>query len=156
MSSYRVIQYLEGEAADGTALGPEVSNRREVETFLATGTIVKGDVVMSAVAVSGAKRALSVLQCANVATGNALAIGVALNAATAGQRVDVVTSGYVEGVNCTAGTIAAGAPLSAGKAAAGQVETSAAGDLAGCFGVAMEAKGATTTNKVAIMVKKQF
>lgn len=155
MSSYRVIQYLEGEAADGTALGPEVSNRREVETFIATGTIAIGDVVMSDVSVAGAKRALSVLQAGVVATGNPLAIGVALNAATAGQRVEVVTSGYVEGVKCNAGTIAAGAPLSAGIAA-GEVETSVAGHLAGCFGVAMEAKGATTANKVAIMVKKQF
>ena len=155
MYSYRVIQYLEGEAADGTALGPAVSNRREVETFIATGTIAAGDVVMTDLSVAGAKRALSVLVAGVVATGNPLAIGVALNAATAGQRVEVVTSGYVADVKCNAGTIAAGAPLSAGIAA-GEVETSAAGHLAGCFGVAMEAKGATTANRVAIMVKKQF
>jgi uncharacterized membrane protein len=68
----------------------------------------------------------------------------------------VVVSGYVADVNCAGGTIAAGAALSAGSTAAGEVETAAAADTAGCFGVALEAKSATTANRVAIMVKKQF
>jgi len=133
------------------------SHRRQIETFLAGGTIVAGDVVSSEPSKTGPDKALYVIQAANVATGNALAIGVALDAAAAGDRVRVVVSGYVEGVNCTAGTIgAAGLALSAGKGAAGQVNASANTDLAGCFGVSLEAKGATTANKVAMMVKPQF
>lgn len=133
------------------------SHRREVETFIAGGTIAALDVVGSDSSQTGTDAALYVTQAANVATGNALAIGVALHAATAGQRVEVVTSGYVADVNCAGGTIAAaGAALSAGKTAAGEVETSDATDTAGCFGVALEAKSATTANRVAILVKKQF
>lgn len=133
------------------------SHRREVETFIAGGTIAALDVVASDTTQTGADKALYVIQAALVATGNPSAIGVALNAASAGEAVRVVTSGYVADVNCAGGTIgAANLPLSAGKTAAGEVEASAATDTAGCFGVSLEAKGATTANKVAILVKKQF
>ena len=150
MATSTLIQFLApGEASD-------TSHRRQVETFIANGTIAALDVVGSDISKTGADKALYVIQAANVATGNGLAVGVALNAATAGQPVRVVVSGYVADVNCAGGTIAAGAALSAGKTFAGEVDTAAAGDLAGCFGVALEAKAATTPNRVAIMVKKQF
>jgi hypothetical protein len=150
MATSTLIQFLaSGEAAD-------TSHRRQVETFIAGGTIAALDVVGSDATQTGADKALYVTQAANVATGNALAIGVALNAASAGEAVRVVVAGYVADVNCAGGTIAAGAALSAGSTAAGEVETAAAADTAGCFGVALEAKSATTANRVAIMVKKQF
>ena len=150
MATSTLIQFLaSGEAAD-------TSHRRQVETFIAGGTIAALDVVGSDASQTGADKALYVTQAANVGTGNALAIGVALNAASAGEAVRVVVAGYVADVNCAGGTIAAGAALSAGSTAAGEVETAAAADTAGCFGVALEAKSATTANRVAIMVKKQF
>ena len=150
MATSTLIQFLaSGEAAD-------TSHRRQVETFIAGGTIAALDVVGSDATQTGADKALYVTQAANVGTGNALAIGVALNAASAGEAVRVVVAGYVADVNCAGGTIAAGAALSAGSTAAGEVETAAAADTAGCFGVALEAKSATTANRVAIMVKKQF
>jgi hypothetical protein len=164
MATQTVIQYLEEErysSLPGGAsepIGPETMNRRQIETFIANGAITAGDVVAHDATKTGADRALYVIQAANVATGNGLACGVAItSAAGAGDKVDVVIAGYVEGVNCTAGTIgAANIPLSAGKTAAGEVDASAAGDLAGCFAVSAEAKGATTANKVAVFVKKQF
>ena len=150
MATSTLIQFLaSGEAGD-------TSHRRQVETFIAGGTIAALDVVGSDTSQTGADKALYVTQAANVGTGNALAIGVALNAAAAGEAVRVVVAGYVADVNCAGGTIAAGAALSAGSTAAGEVETAAAADTAGCFGVALEAKSATTANRVAIMVKKQF
>jgi hypothetical protein len=150
MATSTLIQFLaSGQAGD-------TSHRRQVETFIAGGTIAALDVVGSDATQTGADKALYVTQAANVATGNALAIGVALNAAAAGEAVRVVVAGYVADVNCAGGTIAAGAALSAGSTAAGEVETAAAADTAGCFGVALEAKSATTANRVAIMVKKQF
>lgn len=151
MATSTLIQYLApGEASD-------TSHRRQVETFIAGGTIAALDVVGSDTSKTGADKALYVIQAANVATGNPLAVGVALNAAAAGEAVRVVVAGYVADVNCAGGTIgAAGLPLSAGKTAAGEVDASAASDTAGCFAVSLEAKGATTANKVAIMVKKQF
>lgn len=156
MATDTLIQYLEATDSAGNALGSAASNRRQTETFIAGGTIVAGQVVMTDISKAGSAKAITVVQASLVATGQPLAVGVALRAATAGQRVEVVVAGYVEDVDCTAGTILAGAPLSAGKTAAGEVETSAATDLAGCFAVALEAKGATTANKVAICVKKQF
>ena len=151
MATSTLVQLL--EAGEGVA----TSNRRQVETFIAAGTIAAGDVVAFDATQTGADRALFVLEAANVATGNPLAVGVALEAAASGEQIRVVISGYVEGVDCTAGTIgAAGVALSAGKTAAGQVDAAAATDLAGCFAVSAEAKGATTANKVAVYVKKQF
>jgi hypothetical protein len=151
MATSTLIQFLaSGEASD-------TSHRRQVETFIAGGTIAALDVVGSDTSKTGADKALYVIQAANVATGNPLAVGVALNGAAAGEAVRVVVAGYVADVNCAGGTIgAAGLPLSAGKTAAGEVDASAASDTAGCFAVSLEAKGATTANKVAIMVKKQF
>lgn len=151
MATSTLIQFLDaGEGSD-------TSNRRQTETFLAGGAIAALDVVAFDSTQTGADKALYVTQAANVATGNGLAVGVALNAAAAGEQVEVVISGYVADVNCAGGTIgAAGVALSAGKTAAGEVDASAAGDLAGCFAVSLEAKGATTANKVAILVKKQF
>ena len=150
MATSTLVQLLEaGQASD-------TPNRRQLETFLAGGTIVSGDVVALDKSKAGADRVLYVIQCPNVGTGEPLAIGVSLDAAAAGEQVRVVVAGYVADVNCTAGTIAAGAALSAGKAAAGQVETAAAGDTAGLFAVALEAKGATTANKVAIHIPKRF
>ena len=151
MATSTLIQFLaSGEAAD-------TSHRRQVETFIAGGTIAALDVVGSDASQTGADKALYVTQAANVGTGNALAIGVALNAASAGEAVRVVVAGYVADVNCAGATIgAAGLPLSAGSTAAGEVEASAASDTAGCFAVSLEAKSATTANRVAIMVKKQF
>jgi len=165
MATQTVIQYLEEErysSLPGGAsepIGPETMNRRQIETFIANGAITAGDVVAHDATKTGADRALYVIQAANVATGNGLACGVAItSAAGAGDKVDVVISGYVEGVNCTnSGAIgAANIPLSAGKTAAGEVEASANTDTAGCFAVSAEAKGATTANRVAVFVKKQF
>jgi hypothetical protein len=79
-----------------------------------------------------------------------------LDTVAAGQQVRVVVSGYAANVNCTNGTIAANAALSAGKTAAGEVETAANTDTAGLFAVSLEAKGATTANRVAIHILKRF
>lgn len=151
MATSTLIQFLASGEAEST------SHRRQVETFIAGGSIAAGDVVGSDATQTGPDKALYITQAANVGTGNALAIGVALNSASAGEAVRVVVAGYVADVNCAGGTIgAAGLPLSAGKTAAGEVDASAASDTAGCFAVSLEAKSATTANRVAIMVKKQF
>jgi len=151
MATSTLVQFIDaGEGAD-------TSNRRQTETFLAGGTIVAGDVVALDTTQTGADRVLYVIQAANVATGNPLAVGVSLNAAASGEQVEVVVSGYVADVNCAGGTIgAAGLPLSAGKTAAGEVDASANTDTAGLFAVSLEAKGATTANKVAIHIPKRF
>jgi len=157
MATSTLVQFLGDGITSPTGAGADTSNRRQVETFISGAAIAAGDVVMLDTSKTGADRALYIKQCANVATGNPLAVGVALNAAAAaGEQVRVVVSGYVADVDCAGGTILIGAALSAGKTAAGEVDTSAAGDTAGLFAVALEAKSATTTNKVAIHILKRF
>lgn len=157
MATSTLVQFLGDGITSPTGVGADTSNRRQVETFISSAAIVAGDVVGLDNLKTGADRVLYVKQAANVATGNALAIGVALDSATgAGEQVRVVVSGYAADVKCNAGTIATGAALSAGSAAAGEVETAAATDTAGLFAVALEAKGATTANKVAIHIFKRF
>ena len=157
MATSTLIQFLGDGITSPTSIEGDTSNRRQVETFISSAAIVAGDVVGLDNTKTGADRVLYVKQAANVGTGNALAVGVALDAAAgAGEQVRVVVSGYAADVNCTNGTIASGAALSAASAAAGEVETAAAGDTAGLFAVALEAKGATTANKVAIHIFKRF
>ena len=157
MATSTLIQFLGDGITSPTSAGADTMNRRQVETFISGGAIAAGDVVMLDTSKTGADRALYIKQCANVGTGNPLAVGVALDAAAAaGEQVRVVVSGYVEGVDCQNGTILIGAALSAGKTAAGEVDTAAASDTAGLFAVALEAKGATTANKVAIHILKRF
>ena len=158
MATSTLIQYLDTTAEDefGNVVSVDkASHRRQIETFLSGGAITAGDIVAFDTAASGPDRAVTVVQAGLVATGNPLAVGVALDsAAGAGEKVTVVVAGYAEDVNCTAGTIgAAGLPLSAGKTAAGEVDASAASDTAGCFGVSLEAKA---SNTVDMIVFKRF
>jgi hypothetical protein len=135
---------------------PDVSNRRQIETFIAGATVIVGDWVQFDTSKTGAERVLTVIQAAAVATGNPLVVGVVLNSAettgalTAGSRVNVVIGGYVEGVNVD-GAVVAGSPLTV-DAIAGSANVAVAADVAVC-GVALEADVA---NKAAVWVYKQF
>ena len=107
MSTDRLIQFLDTTDAEGNALGPSVSNRREVETFHAGGTIAAGDWVMFDASKTGAARVAYVLQAPAVATkGNGAGIGCALEAAVAGELVKVVTAGYHAAANVHAAVTA--------------------------------------------------
>ena len=148
MAGSTLLQKLDG----GSDFGASTSNRRQVEIFLASAAIVKGEVVMFDDTKTGADRALSVKQAAVVATGNGLAAGVAIEAAAAaGDIVRVVIAGYVEDVKCAAG-VAAGTVVNAAGAVVGEVDPSGAGDFTP-FGVALEAVAA---NSVDMIVYKQF
>ena len=87
MATSTLIQFLaEGSAGD-------TSNRRQVETFLASGTIAAGDWVQFDSAKSGADALLFVKEAATVGTkGNAAAFGVALEGAAAGEQVRAVVA----------------------------------------------------------------
>jgi hypothetical protein len=154
MATSNLLQKLDGE----TEFGGSTSNRRTIETFLAGAAIVAGDVVMWDTTQTGADKALYVKQSAPRALGQPLACGVALNAGAAGDRIKVVTSGYVAGVNCTVntGTIVLGDPLVASVVTAGEVEVRVAADTARTFGVALEIADATTVNTVTMIVYPQF
>jgi len=135
---------------------PDVSNRRQIETFIAGATLTVGDWVAFDTTKSGAVRVLTVIQAANVALGNALVCGVVIGSAetsgalTAGSRVNVVVSGYVEGANVD-GAVTAGDPLVV-DTTAGRAHVGVTGDIGFC-GVALEADVA---NKAAVWVYKKF
>ncbi len=119
MATSTLIQYLQpGEGAD-------TSNRSEVETFFAGGTIAKGDAVAFDLSKTGADKVLYVIEA--TAAAKALIVGVALNNAVAGAKVDVVISGYVAEADVATG-VTAGAQL-CGSATAGRLGLASGGSV---------------------------
>jgi hypothetical protein len=104
MATSTLVQFLE-PGSDG-----DISNRSQVETFLASGAIAKGDWVNFDTGKTGADRCLYVK--VEDTSGGAIAlgvpvIGVALEAAAAaGAQVRVVVAGYVKEANVATGTAA--------------------------------------------------
>lgn len=134
MATSTLIQFLaEGEAGD-------TSNRRQLETFLASGTIAKGDWVQFDDSKSDADRVLFVKEAATVATkGNAAAFGVAIDDAAADEQVRVVVSGYVSEAS-VAGATVAGSALVGPIGTAGQAEIEVPGTTTGSVcGIALDA-----------------
>ena len=136
---------------------PDVSNRRQIETFIAGNTVVVGDWLAFDTSKTGAERVLTVVQAANIVLGNPLVVGVCLSSAettgtlTTGSRINVVVSGYVEGANVD-GAVVAGSPLVV-DTTAGRAHTAVTGDISIC-GVALEPDA--PVNKAAVWVYKQF
>lgn len=148
MATSTLVQYLQpGEGADA-------SSRRQVETFIAGGTIAAGDWVAFDTSKTGADRCLYVVEAAGVATvGNSAAFGVALSAAGANQAIEVVVSGYAPSANVAAATVA-GSPLIGPIGTAGEAAIEVPGTTTGKLcGIALEADA---TNKAAVFVIKSF
>jgi len=134
---------------------PDVSNRTQKETFLAGAAITKGDWVQFDTSATGAVRVLTVIQAAANGLGNPLVVGVALNAATAaGERVEVVVSGYCDIANVAAAVAAAGVALVVDATLAGRAVALAAADTANACGVSLAAASAGNVGEV--WVYKQF
>lgn len=149
MSTQRIIQRLvAGEDYNH-------SNRREVETFFAGAALTAGNWVMFDTSKTDQDRCLYVINAAGSAnTGCPLVVGVALDTATAaGQKVRVVTAGYVEGA-AVADAVTAGQALFVDNAAAGRAVAYAATALCGHCGVALE--DGATANTADVWVVKSF
>jgi hypothetical protein len=148
MATSTIIQFLaEGEEA-------ATSHRRQIETFIAGGTIAAGDWVQFDTAASDADRVLKVIEAtAAFATGNPLVVGVALAGAASGEQVRVVVAGYVEGASVANAVAAPGTALVVDNTAAGQAVAIAAADTAPACGVALEAAAG---NRADVWVYKQF
>lgn len=104
MATSTILQTLNPAADGGLA---SASNRRQVETFLASGTIRPGDWVIFDTTKTGADRVLYVAEASVVAThGNGACVGVSLDDVVAGESVKVVVAGYAGAANVGAGTAA--------------------------------------------------
>jgi len=158
MATSTLIQYLETTQVSGlgvtSSIGPATSDRSQVETFLAGGSITSGDWVIFDTSATGPTRVLQVIKSPATA-GNPLVLGVALNTVTSGQKVNVVVSGYVASANVVSGVLKGEAIVSSG-ATAGRALKYATGTHtnAGPCGVALE--DASAGNVAAVWVHKQF
>jgi hypothetical protein len=156
MATATTIQYLPNTATSelgGSVAIKTQSNRRQIESFTAGGAIVVGDWVAFDTTQTDAARLSTVVQAGAVVLGNSLVVGVAITAAAvAGDIVQVVVDGYVEGANVVNG-VAIGVSISV-TAAAGRANATAAADLAPSCGVTLEAS--VVANTCDVWVRKAF
>lgn len=131
----QIIQKLD------TGVGADVSARRCVEVFLAGGTVTAGDWVAFDTTKTGSDRVLYVIQATNVALGNTLVVGVALETKTVGLPVRVCVEGYVEGANVASAVLSG--EMIVVDTTAGRGSAAATGDLSIC-GVALENASSNT------------
>jgi hypothetical protein len=140
---------------------PDVSNRRQVETFIAGATVVVGDWLEFDTSKTGAERVLTVIQATANGSGNPLVVGVCLGSAesdgslTAGSKINVVVAGYAEGVNVANAVAAAGVPLAV-SATAGRAQATILPAGVGSGGVCGVSLEAAAGNKCDVWVYKQF
>lgn len=150
MSSSQLVQSLIPESGGSTAAD---SNRRSVESFIASGTITAGDFVMIDTTKTGSDRVLYVARSAATA-GLATVIGVSLDSVTVGQTVRVVTGGYVAAANVVTGVLINEAVCSSG-ATAGRGLKYLTGTHTNCapIGVAL---AESTANSSPMWIYKRF
>ena len=140
---------------------PDVSNRRQIETFIAGATVVAGDwLQFDTSKSSGPEKVLTVIQAATSGAGNALVVGVCLGSAetsgalTVGSKINVIVSGLAEKAN-VAGGLGVGTPIqvsaTAGRAQA-TILPAAVGSASAC-GVTLST---VTANVAQVWVYKQF
>ena len=167
MATSTLIQKLDSTALESsktvpgsysTVATPNVSNRRQVETFIASGAIAEAELLSFDLSKADDLKTLFVVP-ADLSGANTLGVvGVALNSAVDGGKVECLLCG-VTFVNADAG-IAAGDALSVSATGAGVtagfVMKRAAGDLYTCVGVALEATAATKAGQVKALIYKVF
>lgn len=120
-------------------------DKRVIETFIAGGSITSGHWVMLDTSAADSDRVLKVVQAsAAFATGNPLVVGVAIESASSGGTVKVVTRGYVEGANVATAVNAAGLALVVDNTSAGRAVALADTDIAPPCGVSLEAASSNT------------
>jgi len=134
------MQFLDAGTAQDTA------DKRTIKTFLSGAAITAKDWVQLDTSKTDSDRVLYAIQAdTSFSTGNPLVVGVALDSATAaGQRVRVVTRGYVEGANVASAVSAAGTALVVDNTAAGRAVAIAASDTCAPCGVTLEAASSNT------------
>ena len=153
MATKRLIQRLmPGESS------AFVSARTEIEWFLADGTISKGECVQFNPGRIDEDRCLYVIvgniAASGGASGQNLIVGVALRDAVAGDKVDVVTCGYVEGAIMET-TVALGDSVGC-ITTNGKGDTLGAGNIEGkAYAVALE-NAAAVTGLCDVWVFKRF
>ena len=165
MATNTTLQYLEGTGEDAfgnsVSLGSKLSNRRQIETFIADEAIASGDAVsfdLSETA-DGAK-VLKVVKADSGTATDRCCIGIAITAAsTAGDKVDVCLAGPCE-ANVDGATVAGN--LLQISATAGRLEPRTVAVNEGgaatfnLYPIVAIATEADTSNVATVIVYKQF
>ena len=154
MATSTLLQYLDQSSSDGD-YGITASNRRQIETYIAGGTIAANDLVAfnfdTAGGESDGEIALTVVKADSGSTNSIAVVGFALGGASAGDKVDISVAGIHESAN-VAGAVVKGDRLSI-SATAGQADTYVNSDTVPIIGYALEDD---STNVASVMVIKQF
>ena len=155
MATSTLIQYLESTDSAGAALGVTMSNRRQVETFIAEGAIAIGDAVaFNTNRAAEGEKTLYVFPADTDSQHSKCFVGVALEAAAAGGKVRVCISGVCT-ANLTAGNGAsAGVNLMIG-AAGGEFVDYSAGSVLQNAAITCNARDGSS-GKATVVVFKQF
>jgi len=162
MATSSLIQSLDATYTDGTSVGLTPSNRRIEETFIASSAITVGQWVALdlTVANSDGDKSLKVVPAdGNAAAGSgppaitstaSIVVGVALTAAAAGGKVEVVTRGMCEAsVTETGAGIAVGDALQiSNTAGVAAITTGALVPVCGFLVDALAAAAGTATRTV--------
>ena len=125
MATNTLLQYLEGTGEDAfgnsVSLGSELSNRRQVETFMSNDTIAIGDAVSFDLAQAEVGDKVLHVKRADTGSNNTrCGVGIALNAAAVGDKVAVVVAGLANAK--VKGSTAIGDRLSIYSTTAGVLE----------------------------------
>lgn len=162
MATSTLVQYLEttSNLATGgtTTLGGDISDRRQVESFLTATAITAGQWVAFDTTQTGAARVAVVVSAPNTfALGNPLVVGVALKSVTGTATnplpIEVVVSGYAATAAVDNAVVAAGTALVVDNTAVGRANALAAADTANACGVSL---AAAAGNVAPVWVYKQF
>ena len=152
MATSTTLQYLDHQNKDGESYGITASNRRQVESYIAGGTIAANDLVAFDFSKStDAEIALTVVKADSASANSIAVVGFALGGASAGDKVDITVAGIHESAN-VAGAVVKGDRLSI-SAVAGQADTYVNSDSVPIIGYAVEDD---TGNVAGVMVIKQF
>ena len=152
MATNTLLQYLQSDDGSGVALTGHPSNRRQVERFIASGTIVAGDIVcLDITKTADGDKSLFVTK-ANTTSGNTtLTIGVALDAAEANDELNVVIRGLAKNAN-----VATGGGIGdriVGSGTAGRATQYASSSSQAVLGYQLEA---AVSNEADVWIIKQF
>jgi hypothetical protein len=154
MATSTILQYLDQSSSDGD-YGITMSNRRQIETYIAGGTIAANDLVAfdfdTAASQTDGTIALTVVAADSASANSIAVVGFALDAASTGDRVRVTIAGIHQSAN-VAGAVVKGDRLSI-SAVPGQADTYVNSDSVPIIGYALEDD---TANVASVMVIKQF
>jgi hypothetical protein len=159
MATQNIIQYLEttqyyADQRDGStvAVGPTVMNRRQIETFIAGGSISANDLVaLDFSKTTDGEIAITVVAADSASVNSIAVVGFALADAASGETVDVTIAGLHVSANLN-GTVAKGDRLSI-SAVSGQADTYVNSDTVPVIAYAVEAP---TANVGSVFVIKQM